>query len=291
MVNNYKNQQIYIQVVKHCSITKAADILGISKSSVSRTLAQLEQQWRAQLLIRSTRNIFVTDAGKAVYLHFIKIIEDAKQTQKILESATENISGIIKLTAPETFAGQFLSPIIYKFLQQHCAIKIELIVSSDYEHLIEQGFDLAFRIGELEDSSLKARQLYKTKLALFASKNYLTNRQEKFTSLGAHNCLIFTGMPMHNQWLRALGVNDFSSIEGNVSSNNESFLIELAKQGQGVLLFPEFLLKNYLLKGELEQIMNTYSSSISINAIYPHTDKLSGKIRLFLDFVMQELNN
>ncbi len=289
MQNHYKNQNIYIQVVKLNSITKAADSLSMSKSSVSRVLSQIENEWGSQLLIRSTRKISVTDAGKAVYLHFVKTIEDEKQTKKIIESSINTVSGTIRLTSPETFACHVLSPIITAFLDKYPEIKIELVISSDYEHLIEQGFDLAFRVGELGDSTLKARRLCKTKLGLFASIDYLKNKK-KACKLEELNCLIYSGMPLHNQWLRALGEKDYSSVTGNVMSNSESFLIEMAKKGQGVLLFPERLLQKQLINGELEQVMKDYSSPISINAIYPYrTQQLSNKLRLFLDFVVEKI--
>ena len=294
MLRNYKNQQVYIQVVKHNSITKAADVLALSKSSVSRVLTQIEDEWGVQLLIRSTRNISVTEAGEAVYTHFIKTIEDAKQTKKTVESTIKTVSGKIRLTSPETFACQFLAPIIAVFSQKYPEIKIELVISSDYEHLIEQEFDLAFRVGDLEDSTLKARRLCETHLGLFASEGYLKSKLNTKikNELIKHNCLIYSGMPLHNQWLRALGKKDYSSVEGNITSNSESFLIEMAKQGQGVLLFPKFLIEKQLKSGELEQIMEDHSSPISINAIYPYSNKqLSSKLRLFLDFVVEKLNN
>jgi len=292
MQNHYKNQHIYIQVVKYNSITKVADNLSMSKSSVSRVLSHIENEWGSQLLIRSTRKITVTDAGKAVYSHFLKTIEDEKQTKKIIESSTETVSGTIRLTSPETFACHILAPIITAFSDKYPEIKVELVVSSDYEQLIEQRFDLAFRVGELEDSTLKARRLCKTKLGLFASADYIEKEQntKKPYKLSELNCLIYSGMPLHNQWLRALGEKDYSSVIGNVTSNSESFLIELAKKGQGVLLFPERLLQKQLINGELEQIMKDHSSSISINAIYPYrTQHLSNKLRLFLDFVVEKI--
>lgn len=292
MQRNYKNQHVYIQVVKHSSITKAADTLAMSKSSVSRVLSQIENEWGVQLLIRSTRNISLTSAGEAVYSHYIKTIEDAKQTKKIVESSIETVSGEIRLTSPETFACQFLAPIISSFSKKYPEVKVELIISSDYERLIEKGFDLAFRVGELENSTLRARRLCETELGLFASKEYLETklRSKKPRELIDENCLIYSGMPLCNQWLRALGENDYSSVGGNIVSNSERFLIEMTKRGQGILLFPKLLLQKYLVKGELEQFMVNYSSPININAIYPFRNKpLTSKLRVFLDFVVEKL--
>ena len=286
MVIDYKNHQVYIQVVKHKSITKAADFLGISKSTVSRILAQIESEWGAPLINRSTRSVSTTDAGNAVYLHFINIIEDAKRTKKTVESSIEAASGEIRLTSAEIFASQFLSPIIKKFSAKYPEVKFEVVISSDYEHLIEQGFDLAFRVGELEDSTLKFRHICQTELGLFASKEYLKN---KLNTLSEHNCLIYTGMPLHDQWLRALGNKDYSKVIGNITSNSESFLIEMARQGQGILLFPRLLLRNYLENNELEQVMSTYSNPINISAVYPYTNNLPNRLRLFLEFVVEEL--
>ncbi len=293
MPDSYKNQKIYIQVVKNSSITKTADILGISKSSVSRVLAQIEHEWKAPLLIRSTRSIAVTDAGKEVYEHYLKIIEDANKTRKVVEYTQNGISGEIFITSPEAFASLFLAPIIRDFSALYPDIKVNIVLSSDYELLINEGFDLAFRVGELEDSTLKVKKLFETKLALFASKKYLKqlNIPRLFNKISEQNCLIYTGMPQKNHWLRALGENDAFAVSGNITSNNELFLIEMAKLGQGIILFPEMLLQPYLKSEELEQIMVDYSSPINVNAVYPYIDKLSKKVRLFLDFVAEALNN
>jgi len=293
MPDSYKNQQIFIQVVKQSSLTKTADIFGISKSSVSRVLAQIEHEWGASLLLRSTRSISVTDAGKEVYEHYLKVIDDASKTRKAVDTTQNEISGEIYLTSPETFASLFLAPIIKTFSELHPEIKVNIDVSSDYELLINEGFDLAFRVGDLDDSTLKVKKLYTTKLALFTSPNYLKNIDfiASLNELSKHNCLIYTGMPLQNSWLRALGENDTSTVSGNIVSNSELFLIEIAKQGQGVLLFPEMLLQSYLKTGELEQTMVDYSSPINLNAVYPYTDKLSKKVRLFLDFVAEELKS
>ena len=293
MPDSYKNQQIFIQVVKQSSLTKTADIFGISKSSVSRVLAQIEHEWGASLLLRSTRSISVTDAGKEVYEHYLKVIDDASKTRKAVDTTQNEISGEIYLTSPETFASLFLAPIIKNFSELHPEIKVNIDVSSDYELLINEGFDLAFRVGDLDDSTLKVKKLYTTKLALFTSPNYLKNIDfiASLNELSKHNCLIYTGMPLQNSWLRALGENDTSTVSGNIVSNSELFLIEIAKQGQGVLLFPELLLQSYLKTGELEQTMVDYSSPINLNAVYPYTDKLSKKVRLFLDFVAEELKS
>ena len=293
MPDSYKNQQIFIQVVKQSSLTKTADIFGISKSSVSRVLAQIEHEWGASLLLRSTRSISVTDAGKEVYEHYLKVIDDASKTRKAVDTTQNEISGEIYLTSAEAFASLFLAPIIKTFSELYPEIKVNIDVSSDYELLINEGFDLAFRVGDLDDSTLKVKKLYTTKLALFTSPNYLRNIDfiASLNELSKHNCLIYTGMPLQNSWLRALGENDTSTVSGNIVSNSELFLIEIAKQGQGVLLFPELLLQSYLKTGELEQTMVDYSSPINLNAVYPYTDKLSKKVRLFLDFVAEELKS
>ena len=256
-------------------------------------MAQIEHEWKAPLLIRSTRSISVTDAGKEVYEHFLKIVEDANKTRKAVEYTQNEISGEIYITSPETFASLFLAPIIRAFSELYPDIKVNIVLSSDYELLINEGFDLAFRVGDLENSTLKVKKLYETKLALFANKKYFkrSNIPHSISELSEHNCLIYTGMPQKNHWLRALGESDTFAVNGNVTSNNELFLIEMAKLGQGILLFPEMLVEPYLKSGELEQIIVDYSSPINVNAVYPYADKLSKKIRLFLDFVAKALQH
>jgi len=287
----YRTEQVYIQVVKRRSITKAADVLGVSKSSVSRILTQVEHTWDTQLLVRSTRSISVTAAGEAVFKHFSRIVEDAKYTETLVESSLEHISGKIRMTSPEAFACHNLAPIIHEFSNQYPDVKVDLTLSSDYEFLIEDDYDLAFRIGEMEDSQLRAKQLKKSKLALFASPEYIEKfgRPESLDELPNHNCLLYKGMPLHSQWVRALGGTALFDVDGNIYSNSELFLIEMARNGQGILLFPEYLLRSHLNNGELEQILEHCSSSICINAVYPFSQALSGKLRLFLDFVIERL--
>jgi DNA-binding transcriptional LysR family regulator len=290
MTGEYKKQQVFIQAVENNSITKAADILGMSKSSVSRILAQVEAEWSSQLLIRSTRNISVTDAGNAVYIHFVNLVEDAKKTKRIIESSANTISGEIRIASAESFANQFLARIINNFTSLYPEVKFEVVISSDHENLIDKMFDLAFRIGELEDSGLKHRCLFKDELCLFANKSYIDSHHHEQT-LSNHNCLIYTGMPLPKQWLKALGKSEYSKVAGNISSNSESFLINMARLGQGVLLFPKSLLKSHIEKGELEQVMETQSSSININVLYPYTRRLPRSLRVFLDFVVEKFNS
>jgi len=290
-MNNRKNHQIYIQVVKQQSLTKAADSLGLSKSTISRVLSHIEHEWGAQLLIRSTRSINVTEAGQEVYQHYLKIITETDKTKQAIEVAQTTISGAIRITAPEAFGSLCLAPILKDFLAKYPETRADIVLSSDYEALIEEEFDLAFRIGSLQDSTLKAKTLIKSRLGLFASPAYFEkeNKPKRLKDLLDHNCLIYTGMPQHSNWFLALGENDSSRINGNICSNNEMFLIEMARTGQGLLLFPELLLKRYLQDGELEQVMPDYSSSIDVSVVYPFTNTLSNKLRLFIDYVSESL--
>lgn len=292
MPTNYNDHKIYIKVVKLQSITRTAEALGLPKSKASRALSKMELIWGAQLLTRSARSIQVTEAGQLVYQHCINLVADAEKTTEAIETTQHHISGRIRITAPEAFGGLCLAPILQNFLAEFKETQVDVVLSSDYESLIEGEFDLAFRIGSLEDSTLKARSLVKTQLGIYASPKYIKKAGSPATlkDLPKHNCLIYTGMPQYSNWSQALGEKNTRGVSGNVSSNNEMFLIEMALAGQGLLLFPEILLNRYLQNGNLEPVMPDHSSSIDVSIVYPFTTSLSSKIRVFIDYVADALN-
>ena len=212
-------------------------------------------------------------------------------SQEAIEQLQESVSGPIRITAPEAFGCLYLAPIIQTFLHQYPKVRFDIVTSSDYESLVEGGFDLAIRIGQLEDSSLRAKRVCQTRLGLFASKQYFNGKSvpARPADLLQHNCLVYTGMPQHASWFLALGDSDASHVMGDVRSNSEMFLIELAKQGRGILLFPELLLQRHIESKELEQVMPDYVSSIDIHAVYPFNRPPAQKLRLFIDFLSQSL--
>ncbi|WP_319380669.1 LysR family transcriptional regulator [Thiomicrorhabdus sp.] len=293
MQKKYRNQYVFIHIVKNLSLTKTADLLGLSKATVSRCLHQLEEDWEAELVSRSSRKLKLTDAGKEVYEHCLRLVEDTQRAEQRVIESNDRLSGTLHITAPEAFSYLFLSHLTREFSQQYPGVHFDLLVSSDYKSLLGEEIDLAFRIGGLKDSNDRARKLLSTRLGVFAAPDYIKQHGEPKTldDLQKHNCLIYSGMPLQKSWPLVLGAQDHSHVRGNTRCNNEMYLIKMALLGQGLLLFPQTLVEPYLKQEKLRGVLPEHSVAMDIHALYPSQPGLSKIGRLFMDFVSESLQN
>ncbi|MBF6058113.1 LysR family transcriptional regulator [Thiomicrorhabdus heinhorstiae] len=291
MQKKYRNQYVFIHIVKNLSLTKTADLLGLSKATVSRCLHQLEEDWGVELVSRTSRKLKLTAAGQEVYEHCLRLIEDTQRSEQRLMESSDQLTGTLRITASEAFGYLYLSRLIYGFSQQYPGVNFDLLISSDYKSLLGEEIDLAFRIGGLKDSNDRARKLLSTRLGIFAAPVYIEKHgaPQTLDDLQEHNCLIYSGMPLQKSWPLVLGAQDHSHVRGNIRSNNEMYLIETALLGQGLLLFPQTLVEPYLQQQKLHAVLPEHSVPIDIHALYSSQPGLSKIGRLFVDFVTEAL--
>jgi DNA-binding transcriptional LysR family regulator len=201
-MNRIEDFQAFAAVIEKGSLTAAARQLGRSLQSISRSLAALEQDVGVELVRRTTRRSGPTDAGLAFYRRLSAALAEIDAAKREASNRSVEASGLLRISASSAFAPLYIVPALSGFLQAHLRVEIELDLSDGYVDLIGEGFDLAIRIGELPDSSLKARLLANSRRVVFAAPRYLAKhgRPRRPEDLAGHQCIVRTAAREGNVW-------------------------------------------------------------------------------------------
>ncbi|PWC34033.1 LysR family transcriptional regulator [Azospirillum sp. TSO35-2] len=281
----------FIKVVDTKSFTAAADRLNLSKSVVSRRIGELENRLGARLLNRTTRKLSLTEVGQAYYERCSRILADLEEAEQAVADLHAAPRGRLKLNAPVSFGVLHLAPAVAEFLERYPSIEIDMDLNDRFVDLVDEGYDLAIRIGRLRDSSLIARKLAPARVALCASPAYLKKHgiPETPEDLGRHSCLLYTNLPSPELWpFMVDGELRNIRVSGPIRSNNGDLLREAAIAGLGLVMSPTFLCGEALSRGELVTVLPRHvPSDTSVNAVYPQNRHLSPKVRVFVDFLVQ----
>ncbi len=278
---------VFARVVEESSFSAAARRLGQSKSAVSKQVAQLEDAVGARLLQRTTRRLALTDAGAAFYERCARIATEVEDAETAVSQLQTQPRGRLRVSGPFSFGIRYLGPVIADFLRVHKDLNIELDLSDRRVDLLEEGFDLAVRIGRLGDSSLIARRLCPIKLFVVASPDYLAThgRPSHPTDLVHHNCLQYVYSSAGPTWTFATPDGPLAvATHGDLRSNNGDVVLAAVRSGLGIAMSPDFLCGPSLLAGEVVSLFDEYMEPGSyLSAVYPHGRHLSTKVRLFID--------
>jgi len=291
MMGQLEDMSIFARVVEAGSITKAAEQLNLAKSAVSKRLSALEQRLGQKLITRTTRRSNLTDAGKTYYQRSKLILDEVAELNNQATFAHQSLSGSLKISVPVSFGLMYLADALDDFIKLYPDIHLQVNFSDHAVDLIESGYDLAIRIGNLNNSSLQARKLAPIKQLLCASPTYLS----KYGNPKSHNDLV------HHKFLRydnisMLGINllDNSGQTINVqrnnyySANNGDFLAKLAKSGHGILQTPNFFVWKAIQEGELVPILEQYKlAQLDAYAVYPANRHLPQKVRVLIDYLVE----
>lgn len=286
-MNRWDSIEAFVQVVEKRSFSKAALELGVSKSHISRQISQLENRLDAQLLIRSTRKITLTEVGQAFFIRCTDILSSLNEAEQAVIDLQERPRGRLRLTVAGGFGEDFITPAAVDFMQQHPDLSIEIDFTNRVVDLIADGYDLAIRAGILEDSSLIARRIASRELFICGSPDYFRHNRKPDNPSGLinHNCLVGT-LPT---WRFREGTRNFDMrVEGNWRSNNGRALLHAARRGLGLVQLPAFYVKTDIDNGLLISILDDYKPhDTAVWAVYPHNRHLSAKVRLFVNFLAE----
>ncbi len=283
--------QAFVAVVEAGSFTAAADTLGRSKSQISKQVSALEQSLGLQLLQRSTRQLAVSQAGQDYYQQVRLILDNLREVEDEARDQASVAQGRLRVTAPVSYGTRCLSPLIGRFCQIYPGIALELDLSDRYEDLVQAGYDLALRIGALEDSSLIQRQLARLPFVYVASPDYLAHNPpiSQPGDLSQHAALVYTQRDSSPRWsFRAAGGERLTvTPKPRLASNNGDILVEAALQGLGIAAVPRFFVEAALADGRLVSLVSEYNPpDLTLVAVYPATRYLSRKARVFIDFLV-----
>lgn len=280
----------FTKVVASGSYAEAARRLGLTRSAVSKAVAELEQELGARLLDRTTRRVTPTEAGVAYHERCIAILAQVEETEAQISRLHDEPKGVLRVNAPMSFGTLYLSDAITSFMQRYGDLKVELSLNDRFIDPLEEGVDVTIRIGDLEDSSLIARRISSTDLALVASPGYLALLGEPQTprDLTQHRALLYGHTIASQKWrLRDGGAVITVPVNGCLASNNGDVLRDAAIAGLGIARLPVFLLCDGIRSGALKQVLQQHAPApLAIHAVYAPNRYLAAKTRVFIDHLV-----
>ncbi|WP_372882936.1 LysR substrate-binding domain-containing protein [Psychromonas sp.] len=277
----------FVAVAEMNSFTLAAKRLNISTAQVSRQINSLEKRLQSKLFYRTTRNVSVTQEGQLFYQHCRNVLDGLEAAEQALTNLQTVPQGHIKITAPVTYGEQKILPLINDFLQRYEHIQVTCELSNQRIDLVDGGFDLAIRLGNLPDSSLIAKKLRKRKNYLCASPLYLEKFGEphSLSELARHNCLLGTRDYWH---FNEQGKEKHLRVAGNLRCNSGIGLVDAALKNIGIIQLPDYYVQEHIDSGRLISLLNNFRvPEEGIWVVYPQNRYLSPKIRLLIDFFVE----
>jgi DNA-binding transcriptional LysR family regulator len=277
--------------------TAAAAAVGVTPAAVSRSVGRLEARLGVRLFVRSTRQIRLTDDGRLYYHQCQQALLQIAEASRVVAGHQAVPSGVLRISAPTTYAQYRLFPMLPRFVASYPKVQFEISVSNRNIDFVEEGFDLAIRLGTPQDSRLVARKLEDATLGVFASPAYLKNHgtPKNLADLKKHDCIQFvlpsTGRPL--PWLFREGGED---VERTLSGSVKVFEDVLgcfnhARAGGGLVQIYHFIASDTVRRGELVEVAKRFSGRTRpFSVLYPQNRHMSARVRAFVDFLFSEVS-
>jgi DNA-binding transcriptional LysR family regulator len=292
-MDRFQEMRVFAGVVEAGSFVAAADALDMSKAAVSRHVAELESRLGVRLLHRTTRRLSLTGEGEVFFARCRELLQGVDEAESEITQHSGEAVGVLKVSAPVSFGLLRLAPLWGSFLDAHPQIKLDLSLSDRLVDLVEEGIDMAVRIGRLASSSLVSRQLASTRLVLCASPPYLRRHGmlRHPADLAGHAVLAYSLLAMGDSW-------EFQGPEGPVTvkvqprmhTNSGDTCRAVALAHQGIILQPSFLVDDDLRSGRLVEVLPDYRSvELGIHAVFPSRKHLLPKVRLLIEHLAKGL--
>ena len=291
-MDKFEDLQAFVAVVEAGSFTAAAERLGSAKSAVSRRVSALEERLGVQLLRRTTRVLNLTETGQSFYDHSARILADLDEAEAAVQLEHGELSGTLRVALPLSFGVRHLCKPIAAFSKRHPKLHFDLDLNDRRIDLLEEGMDLAIRIGRLSDSTMIARKLFEVRTVIAASPHYLKSpgtplRPEE---LSDHDCLVYSNLsdPDKWTWKDANGKEHVVKVNTVLRASSGDFLANAAAHGLGIVIQPTFLAAEAIRQGNLVPILQDYEWPVTpAYAVYPPTRHLSYRVRTFIDFLVE----
>ncbi|SON57660.1 D-malate degradation protein R [Hartmannibacter diazotrophicus] len=281
----------FVEVVDAGGFSAAARKLGRSKALISKYVKELEDELGTRLMNRTTRRFSLTELGQAYYRDAGEILQRVDDLQDMVRDRHGEPTGLLRVTAPRTFGDSILGLAIMDFMVAHPAIKIDLKLDDRFVDLVDEGFDCAIRVTELQDSSLIARKLTDYRFVLCARPDLIaaTGRPLHPSDMTEKPCVIDSNLRSRFSWRFAVdGERSSIQVAGRVEVNSPEAIRMAVLAGLGYGLVPYVMVKDDLAAGRLEAVLEEFMmNKPGVYVVYPHRRHLSAKIRSFVDFLVK----
>ena len=291
-MNRLDDLEAFVAVVEAGSITQAAERLGIAKSAVSRRLVGLEERLGVELIRRTTRRLNLTDTGQGFYEQAARVLADLEEAESAAAQSHGELRGRLKVALPLSFGLRHMAGPIGDFARLHPKVSFDLDLNDRRVDLLEEGADLALRIGRLDDSSLIARRLFDARTVVVASPAYLEAHGTPTApeELVDHRCLVYSNLADPTRWRYrdADGAAVDVRITPAMSASSGDLICDMAARGHGIAMQPTFIAGALVSIGELKPVLTDVQWPVTPAwAVYPPTRHLSYRVRAFIDFLAE----
>lgn len=293
-MDRFEDLRCFVQVVDQGSVTGAAQALRLAPSAVSRRIKELEARLGTQLLVRTTRRMSLTDAGRSFHDRATRILADLEEAEAEVSDAQAALGGRLRVAAPATFGVAHLTPILVDFMREHPGVEVDIDFSDRLADLVAEGFDLAIRIGTLRDSSLIAGKIADVADVVCAAPALIAEmgRPARPEDLSAWPALCYTGIERPDiwRWRGPDGSSGAVQMQVRMRANNGGVLRDAAIAGMGLVRGPSFIVWKAIERGQLVPLLTGHRwNELAIYTVYPPTRHLSARARAFIDFVRRRI--
>ena len=286
--------QLFIRIVETGSFSKASADLGVTQPTATKHVAALEAKLGARLLNRNTRGVSATEIGALYYEKCKAIQRDLDEADNLASLLQSKVGGVLRISTSVAFGRRVVTPLALRFMQEHPDIQIDLSFDDRYVNLVEQGVDVALRMGRLSDSSLGARYLGLNPWLVAGSPEYLarTGTPAEPPDLTRHACLIYSSVQGDDRWqfTDAGGHGITAAVQGPLRSNNLSAVLAAARAGHGLAALPWYVARESVADGSIVQVLERYALPVQeLHAVYPSPKLVPSKVAAFIAFLQRAL--
>jgi len=284
---------LFVRIVETGSFSAVARETGMNQPTVSKQLSALEQKLKTRLLNRSTRQLSLTEAGSEYYEACKRILDEVREAEGNIGRLQGQLAGQLKVNTSIALGQMYVGPLTLKFQKLHPGLEVDLSLVDRFVDVVEEGIDVAIRVGRLTDSNLVARRLGKTRRVAVATPAYLKKHGTPKTpqELVNHNCLLYAYLSTGNEWMfqGPDGQEIRVKVAGNFRANNGEAIRQAVLADLGIAVAPEWIALKDLESGTIKAILTNYSPTLmDIHAVYPSGRHLSAKVRAYVEFLLQE---
>ncbi len=285
--------RMFIAVMEAESFIGASQKLGTSATQASKLVSRLEDELGVRLLNRTTRSVSPTEAGQAYYERLRPLLEELDTLDLDVRNISQKPRGRLRMTAPLTFGVLELAPALNSFATRYPDIELDVSFSDRVANLVDEGFDVAVRVGRPRDSSLMMRKLLEVRIVVVASPSYLEKHPEPMgpTDLSEHACIIDTNFLEPNKWPFRGDSEEgtqFVAVSGRIRYSNGEACLGAAEAGLGLACVPEFLAKDFIRSGRVVRLLRDFETDpYDVHVLYPHKLHLAVKVRLLVEFLVE----
>lgn len=280
---------MFLAVMEERSFIGAARRLGASSGQATKLVSRLEAELGVRLLNRTTRSVAPTEAGQAYYDRLRPLIEEFDHLDLAIRNISQAPRGRLRLTAPLTFGTLELTPALNDFAAGFPDIELDVSFSDRAVNIVDEGFDMAVRVGRPDDSSLIARKLCDVRILVLAAPAYLDRRGVPAVpdDLAGHDCIIDTNFRDPNRWSFADGETErMVPVQGRIRYSNAQACLRAAEAGLGLACVPAFVAGEAIRSGRVLRVLTEFETTpYGIHALYPHSRHLAAKVRVLIDFL------